>query len=365
VALKVLVAPQDTGNPYQSLLYGAMEGTEVRYVLSGPTGSQTLNLLLAPLELCVARARGFSVLHVHWVYLFELPWATDRPWARRLMRFWFGVWLATARFLGLRIVWTAHNVVPHSPVFDDDEAARRTLVRRCDAVIVHDESVAAEIARFGSTPTRVVPHPFFMGILPAPPDDRDAIRASFGLTPADLAVLFFGAVQRYKGLDQLLDAVVKLPASSAVRLLVVGACADADLRADIERRLAAAGPRVAASSLRYASEEELGRYLTAADAAAFPFRAVTTSGSVRLALSAGLPVLLPDLAGLRGFPDTVAVRYPAGIDGLTAALSSLDSIRQRLPAMGANARELAKRTTWAMAASETRAVFDGIDSGAA
>jgi hypothetical protein len=33
--------------------------------------------------------------------------------------------------------------------------------------------------------------------------------------------------------------------------------------------------------------------------------------------------------------------------------------------MGANARELAKRTAWAMAASETRAVFDGIDSGAA
>ena len=358
MALKVLVAPQNTGNPYQSLLYGAMPDAQVRYLLNGPTGSQSLNLLLAPLALGVARVRGFSVLHVHWVYLFELPWAARRRWARRVMRFWFGLWLATARGLGLRIVWTAHNVLPHTPVFDDDEAARRMLVRRCDAVIVHHSSAAEEVARFGPVPTRVVAHPFFAGTLPQPPADRDGVRASFGLEPANLAILFFGNVGRYKGLDLLLQAAVSLPERSPVRLLVAGLCPDPDLRAELGALLGTAGARVASASLRHASDEELSRLLGAADLAVFPFRSVTTSGSVRLALSAGVPVLFPDLAGLREFPDTVALRYPPGFDGLVAALGALDAHRDRLPAMGARARELAAGSTWAAAAEATRELYE-------
>jgi glycosyltransferase involved in cell wall biosynthesis len=231
-------------------------------------------------------------------------------------------------------------------------------------VIVHNLSAAEEVARFGPVTTRVVAHPFFPGTLPPPPADRDAVRASFGLEPADLAVLFFGNVERYKGVDLLLRAAVTLPERSPVRLLVAGLCPDPGLRGELDAQLAAAAGRVASASLRYASDEELSRLLGAADLAVFPFRAVTTSGSVRLALSAGVPVLLPDLAGLREFPDTVALRYPPGFDGLVSALGALDAHRDRLPAMGARAREIAAGSTWAAAAEETRDLYERLRAGA-
>ena len=135
--MRILALPRDP-NPYQESLYARMRSRGVRVAYAGGlTPSRTLNLMLLPLELAARRATGWRTLHVHWVFGFALPGARRlRPLAR-LSRAWFEACLRVAGHLGMTIVWTAHNTLPHEPVFDDDVAGRRTLVSASDLVIAH------------------------------------------------------------------------------------------------------------------------------------------------------------------------------------------------------------------------------------
>jgi hypothetical protein len=80
--LSVLVTPRD-GLHYQELLYRDIEASGVRVRFTkGPTRSQTLNILLAPAGLMWHRTFGFRILHIHWVFQFSLPWASQIQWVR-------------------------------------------------------------------------------------------------------------------------------------------------------------------------------------------------------------------------------------------------------------------------------------------
>ena len=126
--MRVLVLPHDP-NPYQRLLYGEMQRLGVRVTYIGDlTPSHTLNVLLLPLEIAARRIVGARLIHLHWVFAFALPGAGRFPVMRRIAHIWFLVWLRACRVLGMHLVWTAHNVLPHSPVFADEVSARRALV---------------------------------------------------------------------------------------------------------------------------------------------------------------------------------------------------------------------------------------------
>jgi glycosyltransferase involved in cell wall biosynthesis len=344
VSVKIAVFPRDP-NPYQELLYREMRalGDEVRYV-GRLTGSHTLNLLALPAELAVLRARGYRVLHLHWTFGFALPWATG-PALRRLSRLWFEVVLLTLACLGYSLVWTAHNVLPHDPVFDDDRAARRRLLAACDLVIAHSPDALRELSEIGALPaaTAVVPH----GPMSAP--GLEALAPPRALQPR--TVLFVGRITRYKGIEDLLAALREL--DSPVRVVVAGACEDPELRRDLLAAASALGETVSLQ-LGFIEEPELVRVLGEADAVVYPFRSVTTSGSLMLGLAAGRPVIVPDLPALRDVSDAAAIRYEPGVAGLRAALDQVARAPQEtLRAMGAAARELSDRRSWPEIAART------------
>ena len=353
--MKVLVLPRDE-NPYQGLLYGAMDphDVDVRYI-DGPTSSQTFNLLALPFLLAWHRARGVRLLHIHWVHPFRLSWARgDR--SRGIVQRGFELFLALADALGFRIVWTAHNLLPHVPVFRDDVAARRALLAHSAAVIAHSRHTAEELASRGAARVVVIPQ----GIERAPatdPTQRASARRALGLDPTGPVILFFGKMLPYKGVDLLLDAVAALPPSTAVEVLVVGQCRDDALRIDLEDRATRAGERVR-TRFSFVPDAELADYLSAADLAVFPFRWVTNSSSVATALGAGLPVIIPTLATLDDLPDDATQRYEPGLPGLVDALARAAALdageHSRLQAA---ADRFAATRTWAGAAAATERVY--------
>ncbi len=345
--------PRDE-NPYQGLLYGAMDPREVDvHYLAGPTSSQTANLLALPFLLVWHRARGYRLLHVHWVHPFLLAWARgDR--ARGAVQRGFELFLALADVLGYRIVWTAHNLLPHVPVFRDDVAARRVLMERSDAVIAHSRHTADELAARGAARVVVVPQGIERATSTMP---RAQARRDLGLDPSRPVIVFFGKVLEYKGIDLLLDAIGALPPSVAVDVLIVGECRDDDLRRDLEVRAALAGPRVR-TRFAFVPDAELAGYLRAADFAVFPFRSVTNSSSVATALGAGLPVIVPRLATLDDLPDDVTLRYEPGVAGLIDALTRAAGLDETARAAGRRAAgRFAATRTWAGAAAATRQVY--------
>ena len=349
--MKVLVLPRDP-NPYQGLLYGEMQplGVEVKY-LGELTRSRTLNLVLLPLEVGAWRIAGARLIHLHWVFAFALPGAGRFPVVRQVAQVWFLLWLRICQRLGMRLVWTAHNVLPHEPVFADDLCARRALVGASDLVLAHSQSALAELAALGGVARRsvVIQHG------PIGPARSGAPLRVAGEGGEARRFLFFGRVQEYKGVDDLLSAFLAMPDDVAAHLTVAGQCDNPRLRSQLCALARRGGARVVLH-LEYVLEEDLTQLLAASDIVVLPFRRVTTSGSAMLALSHGRPLIVPDLPGLADLPDRAVLRYDGHVPALTAAMAHLaHADAETLAAMSAAASDYASQTTWQEIAEKTMA----------
>ena len=151
----VVFIPDDR-TPYLRRLSEALTATGTPVSSwSEPTRSATINLLLGPLWVWLSAWRGVKIIHIHWTYNFS---PSSDALVGRLARWWFGVFLASARSAGVKIVWTAHNLLPHEAVFDDDMAARRMLASEADAIIALSPHGAQEVADlFGVEEVAVIP----------------------------------------------------------------------------------------------------------------------------------------------------------------------------------------------------------------
>ena len=354
----VLHYPIEPG-PYQSPLNAALAKVQVRSgVLRGATSSQSLNLALLPLTLASARLRGTRIWHLHWTWGF-LPGIPLPQFGRRVCRAWFGALLRFARVLGLRIVWTAHNVLPHLPVFDDDIAARRTLLAAADAIVVHDKSTADELfQRFGKTPQTIVVRQGPPPLAPLP--TRDAARAKLEINSRRFVLLTFGRVAHYKGLDTLISAVGRLSAALRERLAVriIGQPDPINLGPELEA-VAVGIDRVAWTfGFRTFSDERLAEELAAADLAIFPFRSIANSASLVTALSVGLPSLIADHPSLKGYGGPAVSCYGPPEDA-SALAKALEELLLRSPEEQEDARASARAEIgdWAITAKAHRDLY--------
>ena len=348
--MKVLAFPREDSNPYQDLLYGEMQrqGAQVVYI-GRLTPSYLLNLLLLPLELMARRLGGARLVHLHWAYAFTLPGVGHFPVLRRLAQAWFTVFLATMRLLGMSLVWTVHNVLPHAPVFPDDVRGRRQLAGACALVLAHSQSALSELAELGVVPGRaaIIPHGPLAPTLPATslrtPGTGDGLRR----------LLFFGKVREYKGVDDLLAAFGTIPADVAAHLTIAGECDDPELQSAL-RALARQFAERVTMRLERIPGEEVTRLLADADAVVLPFRRVTTSGSAVLALCHGRPLVVPDLPAFADLPDRAVLRYDGTMRGLVAALTELTRADSgSMAAMSRAARAYASGPTWQEIAART------------
>ena len=348
--MKIMVLPRDL-NPYQRLLYSEMQqlGVRVRYI-GTLTASRTLNLLLLPLETVAGRVGGARLVHLHWVFTFTFPGYRSLPAVQRVAYLWFLLWLRICRTLGVRLVWTVHNVLPHRSVFPDDVAARRFLVQASDLVLAHSQSALDELAELGAAVGRsaVIQHG------PIAPTPSAASLRTPGVDGKPYRFLFFGSVMEYKGVDDLLAAFLAMPRDVPAHLTVTGRCDDPALRSQLQT-LARGDTRVGLQ-LERVPDEEMAHMLAAADIVVLPFRRITTSGSAILALSYGRPLLIPDLAGLADLPDAAVFRYHGGVAGLTAAMTRLAAApSEMLTAMSAAAIGYTAMITWREIAERTLA----------
>lgn len=353
--ISVLVTPRD-GVHYQDLLYRDIiaSGVEVHYDV-GPTRSQTLNVLLAPLRLVWWRAKGCRIVHLHWVFHFALPWARHDLRAQRLMRWWFGVYLKVSALVGLRLVWTAHDLLPHDPVFDDDAKVRDLLISRARLIIALSAATADQLRALGAHDVVVIPLGAYADPYPQTMT-RERARASFGVVDDALVVGLVGRLDRYKGADLLLSAVAALGPDSRTEVIVAGACAE-DYRRELEVLAQGLGSR-AHTHFDWIDDADLVRYFQAADVAVFPFREITNSASVMLALSLGRPTLIADLPTLADIPTDVVMRYEPrddeSVEPLVVALQRLEELSSRdRERLSEAAMEFASHNDWASIATRT------------
>ncbi len=331
--MKILVFPKDK-NPYQELLYTEMRkrGDVVNY-LSYSTSSATINSLTLIPRIIFCRLQGYTIFHLHWIYAFS-PRA--RVWRMKLFNnlayLHYLFCLKIVKLLNYKLVWTAHNALPHESLFSNDIVARRKLIGSADLVIAHSAATIEELKKIGAEPKRliIIPHGSYIGIYPNT-ITRNAAREKLGLQPDVFVYLYLGQVREYKGVDNLLDAYEKMRTEESA-LIIAGE----------------------GSKIGHVNDNELQIYFNAADVVVLPFKKITTSGSALLAFSFGKAVIVPRLGDLANLPHEIAYKYsPDESDGLVNAMKQAKNNVEILHKKSRAALEYAKQLSWPSIAKQT------------
>ena len=287
-------------NPYQKLLYDAVEASGRAEIVEFSPAT----IFLGP---------HMDVLHLHWPDSFLAVASGWRFWARygylRLMA-------VAARLRGTKLVWTAHNL---RRAGQGNAALIERLfwpwfLRRIDGVIFMTEASAAAgaaLPELEDTPRAVIPHGHYLPVIPSPADPG-------GVAPeAPPQLLFFGAVNAYKNVYKVLEAVLQIPPGRA-RLQVSGklSASEPDTRfVEGMSQLPAARRGEIAFDNRFLPDDELVSVIRASDLVVLPYSGVLNSGAAIFALSAGRPILATDTGLFRELQSLVGSDWVRLIEG--------------------------------------------------
>ena len=271
--------------------------------------------------------------------------------------------------LGIPVVYTAHDVLPH----DGDSTAGRLalgqLYRIADRTIVHTEADRRDLIELygvSSETIAVVPHgsyDFEFGYQNSL--DKEEARRLLRISARKRVVLFFGLIKRYKGLEYLIPAfeLVSRRIPDAF-LLVVGDVfrGDAEGHRDYSALLSKLRNRKDVLAVtEYVPVREVQKYFAAADLVVLPYTRTSQSGVLLAAYGIGRPVVVTSSGGLPEIVEgneTGCVVPPGDVGALANAIVALLSDPVRLAAMGERARVLGHTTyNWAQIASRTLAQY--------
>jgi glycosyltransferase involved in cell wall biosynthesis len=307
-------------------------------------------------------------------YLRTLSWLVPLLWRRRPRVLHIQSLLAprkdlvlflVCRLLGIRVVLTVHNVLPHE-VRSLERVFHFLYYRLADGLILHSQANRQCLLGYlpNLDPERlwVIPH----GNYTAFSDlelSRSAARQRLGLPAAGRIALFFGAIRPYKGLDLLLRTVVPVQRACAEAVFVVAGQVLTGEQAQYERQMAGLGadPERLVVRFAYLSTADAIAYVCAADLVVLPYREIYQSGVLFWAYSFGRPVLATRVGA---FPESVEEGRTGwlvdreDVDGMQNALIRLLRQPEELAAAGERARQVAReRYDWHDIARETAQVY--------
>jgi glycosyltransferase involved in cell wall biosynthesis len=228
-------------------------------------------------------------------------------------------WLDAALLPRLRPrVMTAHYILPPRPSRLRLASARRAF-GAMDAVVAHSEHGARRLRDVvGLDPDRIrVIHHGAFDYLTRLPEEKPLPPELEGAEGP--AILFFGLLRPYKGIDTLLEAFRRI---DGAELWIVG-----NPRMDVEplRRLAAEAPGRVRFLTRFVEDAEIPAIVRAADLVALPYRDAEHSGVLYAALAFAKPIVLSAVGGFPELAETGAARLvpPEDPQALAAVLHEL------------------------------------------
>jgi len=225
------------------------------------------------------------------------------------------------KLMARRYIYTAHNVLPHGK---SDLAFYRWIYRWVyrfpDVIVVNTELAGDQLVdSFGVPRRRVrVSSIGFNDQIPSTGLARDAARKRLELAADAKVLLFFGKISYYKGLDLLIDALEQIEMPE-LKLVIAGSFTDAGYRSSIVDQIerSVRCPGIVLHD-RHVPNEEVEVYFNAADALVLPYRDISQSGLIFLAMRFGLPVLASDVGSMKAYvePDMGLVAPSADAAGI-------------------------------------------------
>lgn len=229
-----------------------------------------------------------GVIHVQFLRFPLLEWplyAVMRPFLRCL-------------------VVTAHNVSPHEKG-RIATAAYTCVYKMADRIHVLSRNVGDRIAeRFGIPQERIdyVPHGNYEQFRAREVSNRKDVANVFGrpLSAESIVIAFVGMVRPYKGLLNLARAYESIDRPNTV--LVVAGKIEPSAREELEavEKLRQPDKEVLVIG-RFLPDAELAAIMDRVDVVAFPYRDISQSGALMLAMTFGKAVVANDIQGFREY----------------------------------------------------------------
>jgi beta-1,4-mannosyltransferase len=299
---KVLIYPRDV-NPYQDLLYSQMEMGMCKYVI-GPTKSKTLNNLILYAQLVTNRIKGYNIFHLHWTYAFLFPGNSSGATLTSTIHFYLSVLLI--RLLGYKLIWTVHNVLPHKKAFHWNILTREFLAKMAHAKIVHSAWTieSMRLINLDTQRSQIIRMGTFKHTYPNK-ISRDFARNKLNLMQKNFVYLFFGKLEEYKGIRELIQTFNQIKQADDI-LVIAGACNDEALSKFLKQQK---NSEQIVIFDHYINNDEIQLYLNSADVVVCPYKSITTSSTVLLALDFRKKVIVPNIGNLRELPDNLVLKY--------------------------------------------------------
>jgi glycosyltransferase involved in cell wall biosynthesis len=288
--------------------------------LSGRVG---INLIFYPMLSLVMKIKGVRLVNIHWL---TGPWQPPRAsttLARALLWGWYRFWILSLRVLRIGIIYTVHDHIPHTKVFNNDIEAVKYTIRKSSGVVFLNEYSKNYFSDLLTTqPHRVIPegaihHPITFSQID--------MRNNLDVPEKNILVVLVGALNEYKGVDLILSGIKHLPSNISIRIAGDGPspylsklksmlkeCQDRGLDIDIH--------------FGVISDEEFGGYLDSADFFLYPCRTINNSGSLIAALSHSLPIIVPTTPQLSWIPESLKILLSGNENQSFGIQESLKSI---------------------------------------
>ncbi len=278
---------------------------------------------------------------------------------------------ALCRLMGIRVVMTVHNVLPHE-LRSFERVLYNLYYRLADALILHSEQnrrrLLEMVPGLDQRRLHVVEHGNYAHFRDLELDQQVA-RQQLGLPPQAQVVLFFGALRPYKGVDLLIEVVGPVRRACPAALFVVAGQVLVGEGAQYERQAAALGlgPEDLQLRFSYLNTAQAIAYVCASDLVILPYREIYQSGVLLWAYSFGRPVLATRVGS---FPECIEEGRSGwlvdkeDVEGLQQALIRILQDPEALVRAGAYARQLSDtRFGWAESARQTRHIYEALVDG--
>lgn len=343
---KIIFIPMYS-NPYQKSLADSLfkKGVEVSFITNFHkfSGLSSFKNYWKP-----------DILHIHWPHVFLLSKSKEKTILKSLC---FISELLILKLLGIKIIWTVHNIISHESNFKAIELFfTKIITRLCNKIIVHSpfaKNKVINIYKVRKSLIMIIPHGNYINCYENV-ISKVLARKQLQLRTENIVFLCFGQIRPYKGISELITTFKKLKYKQA-KLLIIGKPYNSEIAKEILERCNI--DESIKCVFKFIPDNEVQIYMNAADVAILPYKDILTSGAIILAISFGKPIIAPAIGCIPDILDSEgSILYdPSEKEGLLKAMKQVSNVD--LKKMGEHNFELASNLQWDEIAKRTYDIY--------
>lgn len=287
-----------------------------------------------------------DILHLHWLHYLLQRSSTAKSLAKT---FRFIIGLIIFKLMGVKLVWTAHNLKNHeNQNLIVDRTCTWVVAKLANVIIAHSISAKSEVIRTfnlkNESKVFVVPHGNYIDCYENKIKRAEA-RKILGVPSSATVLLFLGNIRPYKGVLDLIESFKRLGKNNA-HLVIAGRVFNKELTDLIAEKIA--GHDNINFYPGFVADDRIQVYMQACDIVTLPYKEGLTSGAAILAMSFGKACIAPRTTCFKEILDEKgSFLYDSDDnDGLLKGMNLALLRKSKLVVMGKYNFEVAKEWDW-------------------